>query len=115
MRCTSCDSDNPGQFQFCGFCGKPLARRGANSAASDPVANPNSVERRQLTVVFCDLVGSVALSQALDPEDLRDVLSDYVSVTSAAIGQFKGVVAQVQGDGIIANFGFPCAPCVPCG
>src|SRR5262249_10648371 len=64
-------------------------------------------ERRQLTVVFSDLVGSTAISQQLDPEEWRDVLTEYQRLTADAVARFGGHVAQHQGDGIVVYFGWP--------
>jgi class 3 adenylate cyclase len=66
-------------------------------------------ERRQVTVVFCDLAGSTELSERLDPEDLREVVRSYQDVASAAIAANGGYVAQYLGDGILAYFGYPTA------
>ncbi|WNM60761.1 adenylate/guanylate cyclase domain-containing protein [Candidatus Nitrospira neomarina] len=66
-------------------------------------------ERRQLTVMFCDLVGSTALSERLDPEDLRDVIGAYQETCDQAIHQFDGTIMQFQGDGILVYFGHPVA------
>jgi len=66
-------------------------------------------ERRQLTVMFCDLVGSTALSTAIDPEDLRDVIASFQTRCSAAIRRYDGFVAKYMGDGILAYFGYPRA------
>ena len=66
-------------------------------------------ERRQLTVMFYDLVGSTALSTGMDPEDLRDVIASYQSRCSAAIRRYDGFVAKYMGDGILAYFGYPRA------
>jgi class 3 adenylate cyclase/tetratricopeptide (TPR) repeat protein len=65
--------------------------------------------RRQLTVMFCDLVGSTALSTGMDPEDLRDVIASYQSRCSAAIRHYDGFVAKYMGDGILVYFGYPRA------
>ena len=62
-------------------------------------------ERRQVTVMFCDLVGSTELSTRLDPEELRDMVRAYQQVCTEAIGRFEGFVAQYLGDGILAYFG----------
>ena len=66
-------------------------------------------ERRQLTVMFCDLVGSTALSTGMDPEDLRDVIASYQSRCGAAIRRYDGFVAKYMGDGILVYFGYPRA------
>ena len=66
-------------------------------------------ERRQLTVMFCDLVGSTALSTGMDPEDLRDVIASYQNRCSAVIRHYDGFVAKYMGDGILAYFGYPRA------
>ncbi len=66
-------------------------------------------ERRQLTVMFCDLVGSTALSTRLDPEDLRDVLQAYQQACGEVVENFEGHVARYIGDGILVYFGFPQA------
>jgi class 3 adenylate cyclase len=66
-------------------------------------------ERRQLTVMFCDLVGATQLSSQLDPEDLRDVLGDYQAVCAQIIRSHGGYIAQYLGDGILVYFGFPLA------
>ena len=67
------------------------------------------VERRQLTVMFCDLVGSTALSARLDPEDLREVIGAYHAAVADVIGGFGGFVAKYMGDGLLAYFGYPQA------
>src|SRR6202047_4087825 len=66
-------------------------------------------ERRQLTVMFCDLVGSTALSARLDPEDMRQVIRAYQDACSGVIVRYDGFIAKFMGDGILAYFGFPRA------
>src|ERR1051325_473849 len=66
-------------------------------------------ERRQLTVMFCDLVGSTALSTAMDPEDLCDVIASFQNRCSEAIRRYDGFVAKYMGDGILVYFGYPRA------
>jgi hypothetical protein len=75
--------------------------------ATAALAAAPEAERRQLTVMFCDLVGSTALSTAMDPEDLRDVIASYQSRCSAAIKRYDGFVANYMGDGILVYFGYP--------
>ena len=65
------------------------------------ISAPNSdAERRQLTVMFCDLVGSTALSTSLDPEDLRELIGDYHRAVAETVGRFDGFVAKYMGDGV---------------
>jgi len=79
----------------------------AKEAASLPRAG--QAERRQLTVMFCDLVGSTALSAQLDPEDMREVIRAYQDACAGVIGRFEGFVAKYMGDGVLAYFGYPSA------
>ena len=74
-----------------------------------PTANPPDAERRQLTVMFVDLVGSTALSARLDPEDLREVIGAYHRCVADGVGRFDGFVAKYMGDGVLAYFGYPQA------
>jgi class 3 adenylate cyclase/tetratricopeptide (TPR) repeat protein len=66
-------------------------------------------ERRQLTVMFCDLVGSTALSTQIDPEDLRDLINAYHACCAERIARFGGYIAKYMGDGVLAYFGYPRA------
>jgi class 3 adenylate cyclase/predicted ATPase len=74
-----------------------------------PDAAPVGGERRQLTVMFCDLVGSTALSNRLDLEDLREIIGAYHKRVAKVIGRFEGFVAKYMGDGVLAYFGYPQA------
>ena len=76
---------------------------------ASPTARPAEAERRQLTVLFCDLVGSTALSAQLDPEDMREVIRGYQNAVAGEIGRFEGHVAKFMGDGVLAYFGWPRA------
>ena len=71
----------------------------SSATAASPVAAAPEAERRQLTVMFCDLQGSTALSQQLDPEELRDVIRGYQEVCAEAVGRFEGHIAKYLGDG----------------
>src|ERR1700689_1515838 len=79
-----------------------------STAAAIEVAAPSG-ERRQLTVMFCDLVGSTALSEKLDPEDYRTVLHSYRTACGDVIARYDGFVARYVGDGILTYFGWPMA------
>ena len=77
-------------------------------AASGDAVSPGG-ERRQLTVMFCDLVGSTALSERLDPEELRKLLHAYRTLCGDVIARYDGFVARYVGDGILTYFGWPTA------
>src|SRR5215470_4480800 len=66
-------------------------------------------ERRQLTVMFCDLVGSTALSVRFDPEELREEIRTYQNAVSAVVTRYDGFVAKYMGDGVLVYFGYPRA------
>jgi class 3 adenylate cyclase len=74
----------------------------------DALQSPDA-ERRQLTVMFCDLVESTRLASQLDPEELREVVRAYQQVCTAVITQFDGHIAQLLGDGLLVYFGYPQA------
>jgi len=89
---------------------KAIASLGAKPAIPPPPqSSPDVAERRQLTVMFCDLVGSTAMSGRLDPEDMREVIRAYQDACSGAIARYDGFVAKFMGDGVLAYFGFPGA------
>lgn len=72
-------------------------------------ATRDNAERRQVTVMFSDLVGSTALSAQMDPEDLREIISSYQKCVAEAVARFDGFVAKYMGDGVLIYFGFPHA------
>jgi class 3 adenylate cyclase/predicted ATPase len=101
MICARCDQSNRARARFCDRCGAPLR--------NDATPAPGTDERRALSIVFCDLVGSTALAQSMDPERLRELVARYQKLAGAAIARFGGHVAQYLGDGILAYFGYPHA------
>jgi class 3 adenylate cyclase len=114
--CPSCGNTNPANAKFCLECGHKLPATGVDAAgrpAKDTAApQPSqigSAERRQFTVMFCDLVGSTALSARLDPEDMREIMSAYHHRCAEVIGTSGGFVAKYMGDGVLAYFGYPQA------
>src|SRR5882724_8716438 len=130
--CPSCGFDNLPQAKFCADCGTTLGavgkpspakshpRKGAQrprraTQSSRPPATARSrsaspeAERRQLTVMFCDLVDSTALSARLDPEELRGVVRAYQQTSAAVIERYEGSIAQHLGDGLLVYFGYPQA------
>src|SRR5262245_66027881 len=85
-------------------------RGGAGENIAEPVPAsapiPGEAERRQLTVMFCDLVGSTALSTRYDPEDLRELIGDYHRAAAETVGRFDGFVAKYMGDCVLFSFGY---------
>jgi class 3 adenylate cyclase/predicted ATPase len=111
--CSTCGHSNQVNSNFCSDCGAPLTQDtlASSSPVSHPPPSPASLiaEHRQLSVLFCDLVGSVELAERLDPDTLHDVLKAYHRRATAIVEAAGGVVAQYQGDGILAYFGYPVA------
>jgi class 3 adenylate cyclase/predicted ATPase len=85
------------------------AEPNAASAAAAAEVPATSAERRQLTVMFCDLIGSTALSTRLDPEDLREIIGRYHACVAETVSRFDGFVAKYMGDGVLVYFGYPHA------
>src|SRR5215469_15771157 len=120
--CSSCGGKIQDGSKFCDSCGTPLAAvpgpqpeqapldKAQAAIAEDGASKvPTEAERRQLTVLFCDLVGSTQLSSQLDPEDLRVVVRAYQEAAAAVIQQYAGHIAQYLGDGLLVYFGYPAA------
>src|SRR6516164_1288631 len=89
--------------------GLPARDASAAPSASISATPHDAAERRQLTVMFCDLVGSTALSARFDPEELRDEIRAYQNTVSAVVARYDGFVAKYMGDGVLAYFGYPRA------
>src|ERR1700720_753533 len=93
--------------------GEPPTRdvaQSATSATSPPTSPPPiDAQRRELTVMFCDLVGSTALSTRFDPEDLRELIGAFHHAVADTVGRFDGFVAKYMGDGVLIYFGYPQA------
>jgi class 3 adenylate cyclase/predicted ATPase len=114
-RCTSCGAAVSAAARFCSKCGKKVesgveaasARQKADQGKADQGAA--SAERRHLTVMFCDLVGSTALSARLDPEDMREIIAAYHRCCAEQITKVGGYVAKYMGDGVLGYFGYPMA------
>jgi len=116
--CPACGVANPPGNKFCGDCGQSLS---AAPPSPSPTPSPqadtatpatrgeNDAERRHLTVMFCDLAGSTALSEALDPEDLRDVIGQFQNACAGQVEAYGGYVARYMGDGMLVYFGYPQA------
>src|SRR5918911_1175546 len=116
--CPSCGASNRPGAKFCTKCGRKLTADTSTARAATPApspsphpapAVPSSAERRQLTVMFCDLVGSTALAARLDPEDLREIIGAYHRRVAKVVGRYDGFVAKYMGDGVLVYFGYPAA------
>src|SRR5919108_5073685 len=95
--CSSCGRENPPESRFCNACGSPLA----------PAAVVAREERKTVTVVFADLVGSTARAEALDPEDVRALLAPYHERLRRELERFGGTVEKFIGDAVVGVFGAP--------
>jgi class 3 adenylate cyclase/ribosomal protein L40E len=108
--CPQCGTTNAPGDKFCKQCGQPLVTFPQPIAGVPQRATPApEAERRQLTVMFCDLVGSTALAETLDPEETRDIVRAYQHACAGAIDRFEGPIAQYLGDGLLVYFGYPRA------
>jgi len=94
--CPACGADNPGGARFCNACGERL-----------PALAPAAEVRKTVTVVFCDVTGSTALGERLDPEALRRVMGRYFAAMTEAIERHGGTVEKFIGDAVMAVFGIP--------
>jgi class 3 adenylate cyclase len=99
VTCPACGQENPEGFRLCGMCGAALV----------PTAAPAREERKVVTVVFTDLVGSTARAEDLDPEDVRATLSAYYAQLRAELERYGGTVEKFIGDAVMAVFGAPVA------
>src|ERR1700752_3093484 len=106
-RCAVCDAADPASAKFCGDCGARLRVDSRSLTATARHSRP--IERRQLTVLFCDLVGSTALSAGLDPEDFGAIIAGYRRCITEAVAGLDGFVARHHGDGAVVFFGYPHA------
>ena len=95
--CTRCGRGNPEGFRFCGNCAAPLI-------AED---GPHRETRKTVTVVFCDVTGSTALGEQLDPETLRRVMARYFEAMATVLERHGGTVEKFIGDAVMAVFGIP--------
>ena len=89
--------------------GKPPSADETTTSSAPSTHPEDRAERRHVTVMFSDLVGSTALSARMDPEDLREVISAYQKSVAETVGRFGGYVAKYMGDGVLIYFGYPQA------
>src|ERR687886_1311669 len=98
MTCPRCQTVNPAAARFCLNCGAPLQ-----------APRPAEGERKFVTVLFADVVGSTALGERLDPEQLTDIMNGAFALINAAVARYGGTVARLMGDAVLALFGAPVA------
>lgn len=106
MRCSACGAPAAPTHRFCASCG---ARLNLQNPGTSPAERADAAEKRHLTVLFCDLVDSTALSGAVDAEDLREIIQAYQTIAADIIRQYDGYIAQYLGDGLLVYFGYPRA------
>jgi class 3 adenylate cyclase len=121
-RCPQCGAENTTGKRFCGDCGAALAANVTPTQSSSPAlptaegrsptrpsgdAASQDGERRHLTVLFSDLVGSTEIAALLDAEDWREIAAQYQRTVAAAVTRFGGHVAKYLGDGLMVYFGWP--------
>ena len=99
VNCPKCNEENPPKFRLCGYCGAPLV--------AAPSAPPVRDVRRTVTLIFCDLKGSTALGERLDPEAMHEVKERYFTRMAAEIIKHGGKIEKYIGDAIMAVFGLP--------
>ena len=124
VTCSSCGASVDAGFKFCPDCGAAMGSApmaGRASAPASPVVPEELAakiretgsaiagERKQVTVLFCDLAGSTAMAERLDPEEYHDLLERYLELAFREIYRFEGIVNQIAGDGFMALFGAPIA------
>lgn len=108
MTCGACGAAVPENANFCPACGARVSE--AASEASSPAEGGDheaEAELRQLSVVFCDLVGSTEISSRMDPEEFGDLVARYHDVAVAVLRRYEAEVARFIGDGILVHFGWP--------
>ena len=110
ITCQQCGTENNTDAKYCMICGTILSISKSRVNIEVPEAQKKEkkeAERRQLTILFCDLVGSTPLSEKLDPEEFRQVITDYHEVAEKVIKLNGGHIAQYLGDGLLVYFGYP--------
>ncbi len=113
--CPSCGSGNPPEHRFCGHCGAALGQPGLQEVVAGGPFIPNPAvprtalpgEMKQVTVLFCDIVGSTRLTERLGAEAMRDLVSSFLAASLAEVDRYGGTAPQFTGDGFMALFGAP--------
>src|SRR3954466_2271867 len=99
LLCPACGAENASDDRFCGECGQSLTSAVPSAPPSaSPIAAAPAEERRQVTVLFADLVGFTSLAERLDPEDVRDITTDCLRQVAAEAVRFEGTIDKLIGD-----------------
>jgi class 3 adenylate cyclase len=123
LKCASCGFENAPKTKFCGECGKPLAEAAKQAPPPDPrsytpkhlaekILQSKSAlegERKQVTVLFVDVKGSMNLAEQIDPEEWHKIMDRFFAILSDGVHRLEGTINQFTGDGIMALFGAPIA------
>ena len=123
LRCPHCSTELPSSAKFCNSCGQPISSGGSASARPDPrsytpkhlaekILTSRSAlegERKQVTVLFADVKGSMDLAERVDPEEWHKIMERFFAILSEGVHRFEGTINQYTGDGIMALFGAPVA------
>ena len=123
LRCAHCGAELPSSAKFCNACGQAIASGGPTSVPSDPRSyTPKHLaeksltsrsalegERKQVTVLFVDVKGSMDLAEQVDPEEWHKILDRFFTILADGVHRFEGTVNQYTGDGMMALFGAPIA------
>jgi class 3 adenylate cyclase len=127
LLCAQCQTANAPDHRFCKQCGQPLVAAAARIPSGMTPASPQSYtprylaekiltsrdamegERKEVTVLFCDIVGSSSLAERLDPEAMHPIMDRALRLMAEAIHRYEGTVNQFLGDGLMALFGAPVA------
>ena len=109
--CPQCGAENPAGQAFCNACGTRLTREPELAAESAPPTDPAELdgERKQVTVLFADVMGSMDMAEQVDPDEWRQIMQRFFSLLSDGVRRFEGTVDKFTGDGIMALFGAPIA------
>ncbi|MEZ5933352.1 MAG: adenylate/guanylate cyclase domain-containing protein [Alphaproteobacteria bacterium] len=107
IACNHCGQSNARSRKRCSNCGNQLLLRPQHDVISPSPASGRSLERRQLTIMFTDLVNSTGLADSMDPEDFQVLIEAHRTIAVAPITRFGGVVARYLGDGMLVLFGYP--------
>src|SRR5262245_29508360 len=118
LKCASCGFENAPKIKFCGECGKPLSEASKSGPSPDPrsytpkhladkILTSRSAlegERKQVTVLFADVKGSMDLAEQIDPEEWHGIMDRFFAILSEGVHRFEGTINQYTGDGVMALF-----------